>query len=272
MPIDAGTLPVSATSDVTAVWSPDVMQVAPAPLRDAIVAGQLACLLAYQKASRYAASQCDRLRAAGEYLDEVGEEQSINRANAGEPDGPYSARVNTPKATVDPNDIIAAVNAILAPYTAISARYFEHNDGVFATYGTSLWSNHAFLVTDGGPFAVPNYPDRLYGLIPNRRPSGHVAFLDSYGRTFTLRVPDITPIDNAVSAAYQLASPQPPENPPSGNFAGNVADGTGAQCITFAWNLTATADQVYDAIVDAVEAIRGQSIRWSLLSDPNMTA
>lgn len=273
--IDSGDLPVASTADITAVWSEDVMQVEVAPIRDAIIAGQLAALLAYQRASRYAAAQSDRLRATGEYLDEIGEEQSINRASSNEDDTTYRSRVNTPKNTVDPNDIIAAANEILAPFTPISARYYEHSDGVFASNpATTTWSSHAFQPTDGGPNATPNYPDRYYALLPNRRPSGQVAFLSSYGRQFTLRVPEISLIDTTVSAAYQLGNPLPPETPAAGggNFAGQPADGVLALNITFAWNITATADQVYDAIVDAVEAIRGHSIRWSMLSDPNLTA
>lgn len=176
--IDAGDLPVGDTEDVLASWSGDLASVQTAPVRDAIVAGQLASQLAYQQATSDAAAQSDPLRATGEYLDEIGSyERGIKRA-AGELDDAYSARVNTPPTPVDPDDIIGAVNAILAPYTDTPAFYAERPDGFFTGQpGVTSWSAHAFADTrsslytakDGGANATPNYPDRQ---LPNRRPAG----------------------------------------------------------------------------------------------------
>lgn len=366
--IDAGDLPVTDLDDVQAVWSPDITQLPSASAFLAVQKGQTNSLLTYQDLTRYAAAQSDPLRATDEYLDECGWERQVYRA-AGEQDPPYSARVNARPATVDPNDIIAAANSVLAPYTAISCRYAEHTDGIFASNpSTTSWSNHAFndgrLSTPGwtamdpnyggGPFATPNYPDRYYGAIPLRRPQGMIAF-NAGGRIFVLRTPDVSFVDTTVLAAYQPApterttltltvgtsatailvqsvagmgdssggppafisvdleimavtaivgsiefvvvrgangttpanhlagavvSPAPPPSDPTtgagiadgsyGIFPGNPADGVSAKAIAFAWSYDQTTAGIYQSVVNAVESIRGHSIRWSLLSDPNL--
>lgn len=360
--IDAGDLPVTDLDDVQAVWSPDITQLPSAAAFLAVQKGQTNSLLTYQELTRYAAAQSDPLRATDEYLDECGWERQVYRA-AGEQDSPYSARVNARPATVDPNDIIAAANSVLAPYTAISCRYAEHTDGIFASNpATTSWSNHAFndgrLPTSGwtamdpnyggGPFATPNYPDRYYGAIPLRRPQGMIAF-NAGGRIFVLRTPDVSFVDNNVSAAYQqapfkttgltagisapgnilsvadtsvfghapanisvdqemmvmttvisstqvavtrgvngttavshnqgaLAFAAPyPVDPASGItdgsygfFAANPADGVAAMNVTFAWSYDQATAGIYQSVVNAVEATRGHSMRWTLMSDPNL--
>ena len=333
VPIDSGDLPVSSSTDVAAAWSQDVMAAEVAPVRDAVVAGQTAALLEYQRDRRYAAAQSDPLRATGEYLDEIGNERGVVR-QPGElgiaGDTTYRARVNARPSVVDPNDIVAAANAVLAPYTAISCRYAERSDGTFASAGDSTWSCHAFTEPGG---STPNYPDRNYAGIPNRRPTGCQANGDSYGRWFLLRVPDISGIDSAISAAYwtvpdvwqpltvysygQLvqafpangfvyqctlagqsgslifpptfpttigatctdngglvqwtciaATPYAPLPSSLGNFAGS---GLTANAL-YAFDVSATADEVYDAVVAAVEGLRMHSVRWTLLADPNLAS
>ena len=203
--IDAGELPVSSIDDIAATWSNDVQAPPVAPIRDAIQQGELAMMLAYQNVAPKAAAQCDPLRATGEYLDEVGDDRSIQR-QPGESDTEYSARVNAVPSTVSPNDIIAAANAVLAPYTSIPCRYYEQSDAWFLSNpNTTTWSAHLFSDSDGGPNAVPNYPDRRYSLIPNRRPPGAVLFGDMYGREFVLRTPDISSVDATVGALFQQA-------------------------------------------------------------------
>lgn len=273
--LDAGDLPVSSSTDTLAAWSGDLSAANPAPVRDALVAGETAQQLAYEDASGYAAAQSDPLRATGEYLEEIGGyERGVNKA-AGESDTSYRNRINSTPNTVDPNDIIAVVNTILAPFTNISARYSERSDGCFPSSPTDVWSCHVFAVADGGPNAVPNYPDRKYSTITNRRPMGAMINADEGGRWFFLRVPDISSIDSSVAAVFQQGSPPaPPENPPGGAgfWVGNPADGVNAQNITFTQNITQTSSSIYQSIVDAVEAIRGQGVRWTLFVDPNLTA
>jgi hypothetical protein len=426
--LDSGALPVSDTDDVLAAWSGDIAGLSTAKLRDAIVAGQLAALKAYQQASGYAAAQSDPLRATGEYLDEIGAFERDIKRGAGEADATYRARVNAQPTLVSPEDVLAAANAALAPYTDVQCRYAERCDGIFpgspdveTVYGGTSYqrstafttfSSHAYgdyrsaaLVTgsgrnidDGGANSTPNYPDRRYGLITSRRPAGTTAlgvglgpsswpvevvptigltplsgtvsgllgprlpillgsgtsFLqlqrgpqqgvdgtngtllaisdgvgfviiyvtqvltdtqlkfalwnpddpfgigfavwtgelpitfvgapiypvtlstqaisDEYGRYFHLRVPDISAIDSTVNAAYQLGDPLPPETPAGGGgcFPGIPADGVSAQNGVFPFGITKTSDGVYEALIDSVEAVRGQSTRWSMLSDPTL--
>lgn len=277
IPVDGGPLAVGSVADVVAAWSPDLMQDVPvAPVRDAIQAGELEALLAYQRLARYAAAQSDPLRATDVYLDEIGGERSVNRT-ASDTDTTYRQRINTGTPTVDPVDIIAAANAVLAPYTSISCRYAERSDGMFlGNPATSTWSTHLFHLAgamDGGAGATPNYPDRNYVAIPARRPFGAMLFSDPYGRIFVLRVPDISAIDNTVAALYQLGNPAPPEQPNGGGgfFLGVTADGTSAQNVSYLESIGATSAGIYQAVVDAVEAIRGHSIRWTMLSDQNLT-
>ena len=425
--IDAGSLPVVDEDDVLAAWSGDLASLQTAPVRDAIVAGQLAGLTEYQRATAYAAAQSDSLRATGEYLDEIGSFERGVKRGTGETDDAYRARVNATPSTVDPLDVLAAANAVLAAYTDVACRYAEHSDGVFpgsptaaslfagASYARTAtatsFSAHAFAdqrspslftAADGGAGATPNYPDRQYAAIPGRRPAGTMAtgvglgpaswpiavcpqivrtpfpgtvsvvlasgvtpelvgvgtsftkfyrvpngvpptngkilalsngtgfviiqvvsvitddthlffgiwdpalpigvtawngegsgtvgtvleglslfdvalstqaISDEYGRYFHLRVPDISAIDTTVNAAYQLGGPQPPETPfgGGGSFPGNPTDGVTAKNGVFAFDIEQTSDGVYQALIDSVEAIRPQSTRWSMLSDPNLT-
>lgn len=286
VPIDAGDIPVGSVEDVENEWSADVMGPEVAPVRDAIIAGQTAMLLQYQAQSRYAAAQSDVLRATGEYLDEIGGERSVFRqpsevGAAG--DVTYRARILTRPSVVDPLDVIAAANAILAPYTAISCRYAERSDGVFLASSTaSTWSSHLFQTGPSpqqtsdapGPHEVPNYPDRLYpdatatGLqsIANRRPPGAMLNEDSYGRWFLLRAPDISLVDTTV-AALETAAPADG----SGFWLGSGTTTTD-QNATYLFSFVSTVDQVYAALVGAVEAIRGHSMRWTLTVDPYLTA
>lgn len=357
--IDGGALPVTSLADVAAEWSNDIQASPTAPIRDAIQNGQLAMTLAYQSVSPNAAAQSDPLRATGEYLDEIGSyERNVHR-QVGEQDPSYSARVNTVPSTVDPNDIIAAANGVLAPYTSVSCRYYEQSDALFLSNpATTTWSANLFALGDGGAGATPNYPDRRYSIIPNRRPMGAVLFNDMYGREFVLRTPDISTVDATVGALYQQAAveviatlatsftqpagfgsfgvyvsdsskffggqlvslpgvgifqvvfvspfspnialnvtetdiggyatpgtvvpvgtpivstPVLPEYPPSsaGFFLGTSSDGVNAQNVSYLNDVPATSDQIFNAVIGAVEAIRGHSIRWALFADPNLTA
>jgi hypothetical protein len=263
---------VSSSADVAAEWSEDMMGSEVAPVRDAIIAGETAALLKYQRTSRYAAAQSDRLRATGEYLDEIGWENGINRQDgetgaAG--DTTYRARINAIPSVVDPNDIILAANAVLSPYTTISCRYAERSDGLFLTTGDAVWVCPTFVEVGT---SNPHYPDRLYpdatpaGLtsVVNRRPPPCMLNGDSYGRWFLLRAPDVGLVDSTVAGSYAGDTTDPTE----GLF---ISSGTSANNSTFLFNFTSTVDQIYGALVSSVEAIRGHGIRWTLFVDPNLT-
>ena len=332
--------PVLSSDDVKAEWSADVLNNQTGPNIPAVIDGETALLVAYQDAAAYAAAQSDPLRATGEYLDEVGWERDIHRI-PGELDATYSPRVNALPAVTDPNDILAAVNAILAPYTATQARYSERSDAWFVSDGTASWSSHVFE----GVNRAPNYPDRCYVdavapgrlALPGRRPGGARVFSDNGGRYFEIRIPDLAPVNRSVPCVFDGTQ----SDDLGGLFAGGdgaglpgtftvthgstavtasttlaglvsvgqgvvfVQNGTAdAQCYrvaafdgttgitlasayagtvaapttakldpgatSFVWSSSDTENQIYDRIISAVEQIRGHSIRWTLLADPNL--
>src|ERR1019366_5944122 len=281
VPIDGGDLPAASAADVAAEWAFELQQPTTAPIRDAIQAGETAMLQEYERRSQYAAGQSDRLRATSEYLDEIGNENGIDRQD-GETDVAYMARVNGIQSVTDPNDIIAAVNAILAPFTAVQARYLERSDGCFVGDGTTTWSSHAFRGTQATPYDLPtpittnntpNYPDRLYGsstpaglkAIANRMPGRARVFNGLDGRYFEIRIPDLAPLDQSVPSAFDGTQ----ANVAGGFFAGN---GTSGINTTFLWSSSASEVSVYNQIVSTVEKMRGHSMRWTLLVDPCLSA
>lgn len=269
-PLDTGELTVDDRADVAAVWAPEIQQPTTAPVRDAIQDGQTAALLEYQRRRRYAAAQSDPLRASGAYADEIGSYEHGVHRQPGELDAAYRARYNAYPSVVDPLDVVAAANAVLAPYTATPCFYAESIDGWFLNDGGAAWSSHVFDGLLGGEHEVPNYPDRLYpdatpgGLtsLPARRPPGCMP-ADPGGRWFLLRAPDISALDSTVGAFYDDAGSSDGE----GRF---FADGTGSDFTCF-YDFNSTATGVYNALIGAVNAIVGQSIRWSLYVDPNLT-
>ncbi len=276
VPIDAGVLPVSSTTDVSNEWAAELTQPTTAPIRDAIIDGQAEALLAYQRASRYAAAQSDPARATGIYQDEIGSyERGVHR-QPGEDDTPYRARYLGFQGVVDPNDIIAAANAVLAPYTTISCRYAESSDGWFLNDGGNAWSSHVFDSAGGSlgsPNETPQYPDRLYPIataagltsIPNRRPPGAFVNEDTFGRWFLLRAPDISAVDTTVAALFDATAP----TDGSGFF---LTDGSGSFGGEFLFDFASTANDIYNALIGAVDVLVGQGVRWSMTVEAGLTA
>jgi len=266
VPLDGGALPVSSEADVEAVWSPDTL-VPTDPVGAAIRQGETAMFLEYQRQSRYAAAQSDRLRATDEYEDELFEEHGCFRQDQ-ESNLAYRARGLARTGTADPVDIIAAANAILAPYTNVSCRYEERSDGWFSNKGTSTWSSHTFKRADATQQSLtPNYPDRLYQALGTRQPRGTRANGDSYGRWFLLRCHDIGIIDTETLSAFKGGSGA------SGWFA-TKGDGlvAGVPFGIFAYDFASASDGVYNAIIGSVQNLVGQGIRWTLLVDSNLTS
>jgi hypothetical protein len=132
---DTSTRVVDDTSDVADVWSKDVMAAPVAPYRDAIISGETSMMLAYQDDAGYAAGQSDPLRATEEYLALIAGDEYATYKQPGESDEALRARMFAARATVSPAAIVAAANAVLAPYTSVSAKYFEHLDGLHARNG-----------------------------------------------------------------------------------------------------------------------------------------
>lgn len=237
---------------------------ADAPVRETIVAGQTAMFLAYQPIAGDAAAQSDPTRATGTYLDGLVEDRGFAR-QAGELDEALRTRVFGVAEAVTPDAIRAAADAVLAPYTTKRSRCFESVlDRMFVNDGTPAW--HSFI---GSP---PEYPDRYYADRPWGRPSGSWCFGDQYGRYFVLIVPVLEAITGG--HAYLLDGTVDETLKKHGayihdgtNTGGSEADGT---CATFISIGLGTAGEIYQAIVNSIERIRGAGVRWQLLADPSI--
>ncbi len=240
---------------------------AQAPVREALVSAQLAIFLAWQFASAWAAQQSDPTRAESLYLDGCGEDRSCFRQQ-GEIDETYQARMLAIPEIVTPEAILAAAGAILAPYSNVRPHLFEGTDRWFVNDGGSPgW--HSFI---GAP---PSYPDRYYDDRPQSWPGGAWVFADDYGHYFVLRVPVIDnldgshlyPLDGTVGADQfggDIAAAWIADGSDTG---GSESSGAVASFVSVGFG---TALDVYQAIVNSVEAIRGQGVRWMLYADPNL--
>lgn len=262
---------VPGSGEVYVKGDDDVLKIVPgewkgeteAPVRDAIVAALTATIQELQASAGYAAAQADPLRATDRYLLGLAEDRGFVPA-PGEGEDEFRARLSDTPALVSYAAIVALVSEILAPHTTILPRVFDAVlDGFFVTDGTGDYRSYV-----GSP---PDYPDRLYphhaavndGVsLPQSHPTGAWVFGDCVGRYFVVIVPDITPQDSEVSYAFNG------EDLPDAFFGG---DGTSLENASFVLTEYQTALTVYQTIVNAVERITGQGIRWQLFADPNLT-
>ena len=264
------TLPVNDVTDVLKVL-PSVMRPDDAAeVRDAMLAGAMAMFLAIQDAGEYAASQADMLRATGVYEDDIGSERgAIRNSDTNEV---YRTRILSPPAVVTPVAIIADANSVLAPFTSVQALYFEGwGDRAFffdASQGVGAGPSYngaplCYFYDDNTIPRSPDYPDRLYSsegaenggfAIPNREPGAARFFDDVIGRLFILRVPDLSPLDAQDTPVYN-------ELQPNDFYVGTATANSITSYVHSAGSLSA---QIYANIVNSVERIRGQSIRWMM--------
>ncbi len=262
-----GELPVVDADDVRRAL-PAQMQgdAASAPVREGLVAAQTAMFLEWQYASANAAAQSDPTRASDFYLDGQGEDRSTLR-QPGENDDAFRARMLAVPDIVTPAAIIAAVNAILAPYTAIECQLFEGLDRWFPSDGlvASRW-----LSFIGAP---PDYGDRYYTERPNANPGGAWVFGDDNGRYFVIRVPTLANLDGSHFYLYDGSVNEDQIGGQVGrawihdgtNTGGTEANGHVASFVNVGLG---TALDVYQAIANTVQAIKGQGVRWQLIDSP----
>lgn len=265
-------LPVETTDDVLSVWPAEYKQETVAPVRDAVVASQTAMFLRSQEDSQYAADQANVARATRRYLDGHGEDRDIARSNK-ETDVAYRARVLAVPEIVTPLAILDAVNAILGQYTPIKAQYLESiHDRAYLRF-------QPHEDTGGGPVgesaaligATPHYPARLYpedeaangAARVQCSPGGMWIFSDHVGRYFVLRVPDLSGLDTTVPSIYFSSAPA---TAPGRFFVGNGS----SPSPSYIYASDVSALGVYGALVSAVDAIVGHSIRWKMISDPKL--
>jgi hypothetical protein len=269
----ADVLPVTGDADVRAVLPAFLRPYDAAPVRDAIFAALTQILLTYQRRAAHAAAQSDILRAVGRGLTQACAERGIYR-QAGELDHALRARALTVPNLVTPAAVLAAANTILAPYTPVLPQYSEAaQDRWFVGADSSrVW--RSFLFRHATTPRSPLYLDRLYpedtaanggSVRPQSSPGAARIYSDTVGRYFLLRVPDLSPLDASLAATYREAS--------VGVAVGGrmfVGRGTTPTSATFVRRIGATAVAVYQAVVNAVDRIKGSSIRWMLLVDPKL--
>lgn len=261
-----GDLPVKTAEDVRAVY-PRAMRgpAENAPVREALVAGQLETNLAYQERSAYAAVQADPTRATGIYLEGHASDREIFR-QSGEDEEALRARMLGTPAIVTPQTIVATANDILAAYTTSEVRVFESIlDRMFVEDGNPLDGWHSFI---GAP---PQYPDRHYDLRPNTEPTGSWVFDDALGRFFVMLVPELDSFDASHAYVFDgtvdiaTTGAQAPWIHNGTNTGGSEASGAVATFVTVGLGLAA---DVYQAVVNSIQAIKGHSVRWKLIADP----
>jgi hypothetical protein len=258
-------------ADVLAVLPAFVRRSDSAVVRDALASALVHIIRRYRQLSAYAARQCDITRATGIYLESLCAEHGVYK-QTGESDDQLRARALTTPDLVTPEAILAATNTVLALYTTARAQYAESIlDRWFVHDGTAGW--HSFVG------AQAQYLARLYpadaaangGFVrPNSELGGAWAFGDQVGRFFILRVPVLTGlIDTHAFVASDLLAP-----PDARSFVGDGSNASGSETSgaigMFVYQDPSTALAVYQAIVNAITRIKGQSVRWTLLADPKL--
>jgi hypothetical protein len=236
--ISGGDLPVSDASDVLAEFPEPMRRPDVAPVRDAFCEAYADGFIAYQSAAETAAALCDPLRATGDYLLDKASEYSVF-PSVGESEPSLRSRIWATPTIVTPAAIEGVINAIIAPRTCRVSEpeldgWFVHDAAV-----DSAWESYVG--------AEPDYPDRDYDVFPGTMPGGAVPS-NGLPRTFRVRIPVLDASDT--------------------NFAFIGEMFVGAGCFIF--QDPQTANELYNAIVGQVQAIKGQGIAWSLIVDPSL--
>lgn len=234
-----------------------------APVRDAIAQSIAAMQIAYQGKADYAAAQSDVTRATGLYLDGLlGDRGTPRQAN--EDDDDYRARGLSAPKIVTPQAIVDAVNTVLAPYTTVSCQLIHSIlDRMFVGVGAKPY---AFITK---ALAVdPEYADRHYPDRDGFRPGGAWCFRDTaFGRLFVVRVPVLSGIGGAFILTGTTDETVP--GVVTGAFIGTGAHTTAS---SFTSNGAEPALDIYQAVANAIAAIKGQGVRVIVYADPLLVA
>ncbi len=263
-----GDLPVVDEDDVRQAH-PAAAQgpAAEAPVREALVAGETRMFLEYQENSAFAAQQSDPTRSIGVYLDGLAEDRSTYRREDEDNETLRERMLAVPE-IVTPAAIVAAAKAILDPVSSGDVEYCE-----------SIL-DRLYIQSDSGTFwrsyigpVDPDYPDRYYALRPNSSPGGPWVFAaDTVGRLFVLRVPLLDDLDGAHAFLLDGSVAESDTTPGAWMADGSDENGTESDgtVATFVTEGLGSALDTYQAVASAIDLIKGQGIRWILVTDSSL--
>lgn len=279
--IGSGDLVVTSVADVIALLPYYLKSSDSTPVRDGLMAAIAQMVITYQERAGYAGAQSDILRATGTYQDGLFADRGVKR-QPGELDTTFRARGIAVPNLVTPTALLAAANAVLAPYTSILPQLCESiQDRMFlrANPVNDGTQHHSFIYSGKGQRS-PYYPDRLYpddsaanggDVRPQSNPGGARMYNDAVGRMFLLRVPDLSPIDGEIAGLFNTVGtvyPSGTTQPGAGLF---VFSTPGAQNGAYTRRFASSAAALYQAISSVIDRIKGHSIRWTMIVDPQLT-
>lgn len=255
---------VRTVGDVLAQMALEVREPTDAPVRDALIDLILGVLLEFQYRADLAEAENDVLRSTGENLRDDGAERGFSQGE-GESEAEFRQRILTTTAVVTKDAIVAAVNALLAPFTSTECILLEASlDGWFINDGTDGNGNPARWHSFVG--ATPNYPDRYFqgdeaqneGIYrPNSDPQTARVF-NGTPRQFLLLVPDLTGFSDDAAWVWD-GSDTTQIMQGVGWF---VDDGTDADIGGYVYLGALSETVLYDTLVRTVNLLAGQSISW----------
>jgi len=272
---DAAPLAVQTTEDALALLPEHLKRSDEHPVLDGLLESLVGILLEAQYRGSYAAAQSHVARATDRFLVELAADVEV-RASEDEDDDALRERVGGPQAAATLTAIREAVNAILSPHTARKCQVIEPAlDRWFVRGATAaVWYGGCV-----GAGISPPYGDRLYpsdstrneGLsLESSEPLGARAYTDHVGRIFQVLVPDLAGLMELEALAWGDPRPQSATPDPRTTGPATFAGGTDAQVNFFARSSGATTESLLRSIVDTVDGLAGQSVRWTLLTDANL--
>ena len=179
------TKPIQSSDDLRAFIPGHIRRpVGESPVLDDGLEALTAICEEWQDETELAVMQSDLGQSTDQYLQGQAEDRGSFKQDA-DTNTSLRNRVITAPKCVDRLSIVAAVNAVLAPYTSVSCRVFESiRDRLYIGDGTNSW--HSYIG------ARPTYPSRYYDSRPSSQPPGAWVFGDEVGRFLVILIPVVS--------------------------------------------------------------------------------